>query len=468
MNTIAATHANALPLKTRDIRYHFHPQTNAKAHEQRGPLIVDRGEGCYFFDADGKRLLDMHAGLWCTALGLSETRLRDAAVRQFDRLAYGQTFEHKSTEPVIELADALIRLAPVPMSKVQFQSSGSEANDTAVKMAWFYWTALGQPQRRKIISRTKAYHGTTAVAASMSDFAHMHGSFGLPLPGFLHVPHPDTYRGRKPDESEAEYATRLAAELEETIVREGPDTIAAFIAEPVMGAGGIYTPPETYFEKIREVLDRYGVLLISDEVICGFGRTGRWWGCQTFNVRPDIITCAKALSASYLPISAVMFNEKVYETLKAGSDAAIAFGHGYTYGGHPVCAAVALEALRIYEEDRVIDNVPARGAALRKGLESLSDHPLVGSVRGSGLMIGVELVKDKETKTGFEAKQKVGARMHEICLTHGLNTRALGGHTMAFTPPLIISDAEINEGVEACAKALDELYGMLKADGSLL
>ena len=468
MSTIAASRANTLPLKERDIRYHFHPQTDATSHERSGPLIVDRGEGCYFFDADGRRFLDMHAGLWCTTLGLSETRLRDAAVRQFDRLAYGQTFSHKSSEPVIELADALIRLAPVPMSKVQFQSSGSEANDTAVKMVWFYWIALGQPQRRKIIARTKAYHGTTVVATSMTDFGYMHGSFGLPLPGFLHVPHPDIYRGQKPDESEVEYASRLAAELEETIVREGPETIAAFIAEPMMGAGGIYPPPKTYFEKIRKVLDRHGVLLIGDEVICGFGRTGNWWGSQTFNVQPDIITCAKALSASYLPISAVMFNEKVYEVLKAGSDAAGVFGHGYTYGGHPVCAAVALEALRIYEEDRVIDNVPSRGAVLRQGLESLSDHPLVGNIRGCGLMIGVELVKDKETKTGFEAKQKVGTRMHEICLTHGLNTRALGGHTMAFTPPLIISDAEINEGVQVFSKALNELHGALKADGSLL
>lgn len=463
--TSKAWGANVPSISERDKAYHFHPQTNAALHQKNGPLIVDKGEGCYFIDDSGKRYLDMHAGLWCTSLGLSEPRLRDAAIRQFDKLAYSHTFAHKTSEPVVELAEALIRLAPVPMSKVQFQCSGSEANDTAVKMAWFYWKALGQPGRRKIISRTRAYHGTTTVGASMTYLPFMHEDFGLPLPGFLHVPHPDLYRGMLPGESDTAYAARLAADLEETIVREGPETIAAFIAEPVMGAGGIYPPPATYFREIAAVLNRYGILFIADEVICGFGRTGHWWGTQAFGLQPDIITTAKALSAAYLPISAIMLNEKVYSVLEEGSGKAGNFGHGFTYGGHPVCAAVAVEAIRIYEEDRIIERAAERGRLMGQKLAALRDHPLVGDVRGLGLMWGVELVLDKEAKTSFPSDAKIGARMHDICSARGLNTRALGGHTMALTPPLIISEAEIEEAVDIFSGALDELWQQVDGSG---
>jgi 4-aminobutyrate--pyruvate transaminase len=454
-------------LRERDIRYHMHPQTNAASHEKIGPTIVTGGDGCYFIDETGKRYLDMHAGLWCTSLGFSEKRLKEAAARQFDRLAYSQTFGHRASEPVIELAEKLVALAPVPMSKAMFQCSGSEANDTAVKMAWYYWNALGEPERRKVVARTKAYHGTTVVAASLTHLPHMHASFGLPLPGFLHVSHPDFYRGAAPGESEADYAERLIAELEAVIEREGPDTIAAFIAEPVMGAGGLYVPPDGYFEKLQGLLERHGILLIADEVICGFGRTGAWWGSQTFAIKPDILTCAKALSSAYLPISAVLVNERLYEVMRDESERIGTFGHGYTYGGHPVCAAVANEALRIYEEENLIVRAAERGRKLRSRLKALEDHPLVGEVRGVGLMWGVEVVKDKASRSSFDPKQKIGQKLSDICFARGLNTRALGGQVMAFTPPLIISDAEIDLAVDIFSEGLDELYGFVRQEGLL-
>jgi 4-aminobutyrate--pyruvate transaminase len=451
-------------LREMDIASHLHAQTNLKAHETTGPLIVAGGEGCYFYDDSGKRYLDMHAGLWSLSLGLGNERLAEAAARQFKTLAYAQTFGHRSSEPVIELCDALVNLAPVPMSKAMLQSSGSEANDTAVKIAWYYWNSRNEPGRRKIIARKRAYHGTTAVAASLTDLPHMHAGFGLPLPGFLHVSCPDTYRGPNEGESEAEFATRLAEELDATIRREGPETIAAFIAEPVMGAGGIYTPPDTYFPKIREVLDRYGILLIADEVICGFGRTGSWWGSQSYGVQPDMITSAKALSSSYLPISALMINQKIYETIADKSDSVGVFGHGYTYGGHPVCAAVALETIRIYQEDALIDRAAGLDAVMRRHLEPLKDHPLVGDVRGRGLMWGVEVVADKQTKKAFEPAQKVGARVSNACFQKGLNTRAVGGHVLAFTPALIVTEEEISTAAGLLTDALDQVEAELKQE----
>jgi 4-aminobutyrate---pyruvate transaminase len=454
-------------LRDRDIRFHMHPQTNPALHERLGPTVVTGGDGCYFIDQGGKRYLDMHAGLWCTSLGFSEPRLKEAAIRQFDRIAYMQTFAHRTTEPVIELSERLIEIAPNGLSKVMFQSSGSEANDTAVKMAWYYWHASGQPQRRKIIARTKSYHGTSVVGASLTHLPHMHASFGLPLPGFLHVAHPDIYRGMQAGESESEYASRLVRDLEETIQNEGPDTIAAFFAEPVMGAGGLYPPPATYFEKLQALLRRYDILFVADEVICGFGRTGNWWGSDTFGLTPDLLTCAKALSSAYLPISGLLVSDRIYDVVRRESDRIGVFGHGYTYGGHPVCAAVAAETLRIYKEEGLIARAAERGRRLERKLKELADHPLVGNVRGVGLMWGAEIVKDKETGVAFDPELKVGQELSNICFKRGLNTRPLGGHTMAFTPPLIISDAEIDLGLDIFAKSLDELSGWLHSRGLL-
>jgi 4-aminobutyrate--pyruvate transaminase len=440
-----------------DRNFHMHPQANTQAQERDGSLVITEGQGCYFFDDKGKRYLDMHAGLWCTALGLGDTRLRDAAVRQFDRLAYSAVFGQRTTEPVAELAQRLIELAPPGMVKATFQGSGSEANDTAVKIVWSYWRAHGQPERRKIIARTKAYHGSTIVAASLTDLSHMHDSFGLPLPGFLHVPHPDCYRGKHDTETDAMYAQRLAQELEAAILKEGPESVAAFIAEPVMGAGGLYVPPAGYFPAISAVLDKYGILLIADEVICGFGRTGNWWGSETLDIRPDIITCAKALSSAYLPISAVLVNERVYDALKQESDRVGLFGHGYTYGGHPVCAAVACEALRIYKDEGLVQQAAEKGKVLEQRLRSLEGLAHVGDIRGMGLMWGVEIVRDKATKAAFEPSLKAGQNLSARCFEKGLNTRALGGHTMAFTPPLVVSVDQLDSAVNILGEALREM-----------
>ncbi len=451
-------------LSRRDAAHHLHPQTNLLLHETVGANVVTRGDGCYFYEENGKRYLDMAAGLWCTAVGLNDKRLPAAAARQFEALPYMQTFNHRTTEPVVELCEMLTRLAPVPMSKVMLQTSGSEANDTAVKIVWYYWAAKGQPSRRKIIARKRAYHGTTAVAASMTDLPHMHAAFGLPLPGFLHVSCADTYRGMAAGESEEAYATRLADELEQRIIAEGPETIAAFIAEPMMGAGGLFVPPATYFEKIRAVLDRYEILLIADEVITGLGRTGNWWGSQTFNVKPDIITSAKALSSAYLPISAVMINDRVFDGIKEQSAQLGVFGHGYTYGGHPVSAAVACEAIRIYEQDGLVERSATMGARLSERLRAIAEHPLIGNIRGTGLMWGVELVKDKASKTNYADAAKVGYRVSAACLERGVSIRPLG-NVLSFSPALIIEQEQLDFAVDVFESALNQIILDLRRDG---
>ena len=315
-------------LHARDIASHLHPQTNMRLHESVGPLVIERGDGVFVIDSEGHRMLDGMAGLWCTSLGFSEPRLVEAASRQMARLPYQQTYTHRSSPPVIDLAEKLLALAPVPMSKVMFHASGSEAVDTAIKLVWYYHAGIGKPEKRKIIGRMRGYHGTTIGAASLTGLPNMHTGFGLPLPGFFHVACPHYYRGGALGESEADYATRLAEELEELILREGPETIGAFFAEPVMGAGGVIVPPATYFEKIQAVLRRHDVLLVADEVICGFGRTGNVWGSQTFGLRPDLLTCAKNLSSAYFPIAAVMMTEAVYAGIADHTAALDGFGHG--------------------------------------------------------------------------------------------------------------------------------------------
>ena len=450
------------PLHAADIAFHIHSQTNLSVHEQVGPTVMVRGEGIYTWDDQGKRYLDAMSGMWSAALGYSEERLAQAALRQMQALPYHQNFAHRSTEPAIQLAERLIQLAPVPMSKVLFACSGSEANDTAIKLAWYYWSAVGQPQRRKIIARNRAYHGTTIASASLTGLPHLHQDFGLPLPGFLHVTCPHYYREGLPGESEEAFSTPLAAELESLIEREGADTIAAFFAEPLMGTGGVITPPAGYFEKIHTVLKRHGILLVADEVICGFGRTGNWWGSQTFGLQPDMLTCAKALSASYLPISALMISEGIYQAMRSQSEKIGVFGHGFTYGGHPVPAAVALECLNIYEERRLPEHAARVGARLGAGLRRLAEHPLVGEVRGEGLMWGVELVADKASKAAFPREWKVGLAASQQTEANGVTARALND-SVVFAPPLIISEGEVDLVLEAFTKGLDATLDKLVA-----
>ena len=351
-------------LATRDVETLVHPYTNLSRFRDTGPLIVERGQGVYVYDTDGKPYIEAMAGLWCTALGYGNEELVEAAAAQMRKLSFAHLFSGKSHDPAIELAEKLKEIAPVPISKVFFCSSGSEANDTQVKLVWYLNNALGRPSKKKIVSRVKGYHGVTIVAASLTGLAANHRDFDLPLPGFLHTSCPHHYRFAQDGESEEQFATRLADELEALIVKEGPDTVAAFIAEPVMGAGGVIVPPKTYFEKIMAVCTKYDVFMISDEVICGFGRLGTTFGCEKLNFKPHSISIAKALSSAYLPIAGVMIPEAMYQALLAESKKIGVFGHGFTYGGHPVSAAVALKALEIYTRDRVFADRSGTGAAI--------------------------------------------------------------------------------------------------------
>ena len=448
----------------RDIAYAVHPYTNLKRHLETGPLVITRGEGVRVFDEDGKGYIEGLAGLWCTSLGFSEERLAEAGARALRRLPYYHNFAGKAAGPTIDLSEKLIDLSPVPMSKVFFANSGSEANDSAIKLIWYYNNALGRPEKKKIISRVRAYHGVTVASASLTGLLPNHRDFDLPLDRFLHADCPHHYRLAEKGESEEDFATRLAENLEKLILAEGPDTVAAMFAEPVMGAGGVIVPPATYFDKIQPVLKRHDVLLVADEVICGFGRTGNMWGCQTFGIKPDMITCAKALSSGYLPISAVMISEPIWQAMVKESEKIGVFGHGFTYSGHPVAAAVALETLAIYEERDIVEHVRAVAPLLQDGLRRFADHPLVGEVRGIGLVGAVELVANKATKQPFELTQGVGAYLGKRAEANGLMVRPLVD-SIAFAPPLVIAAAEIEEMLDSFGRALEETWTWVKASG---
>lgn len=455
-------------LQARDIAHHLHPYTNAVRHEDIGPLVITRGDGVRVYDDEGKDYIEALAGLWCTALGWGEERLAKVAYEQMVKLPFYHAFTHKSHEPAIELAEALIGLAPQtphgPFSKVFFANSGSEANDTAIKLIRYYNNARGKPDKKKILSRQKAYHGVTLATASLTGLPINHGDFDLPMPGVLHAGCPHHYRFAEPGESEEDFATRRAEELERLILDEGPDTIAAMFAEPVMGAGGVIVPPATYFQKIQAVLRKYDILLVADEVICGFGRTGHRWGSETFGIQPDLLTCAKALSSGYLPISALMVSEPVYQVVRDNTGKLGGFGHGFTYSGHPVAAAVANETLKIYAERDVIGHVQATAPHFQAALTALADHPLVGEARGVGLIGALEMVADKDSKAPFEPFGKVGLKAIETLQTNGVISRAMGD-TLAFSPPLVITERDIDALFARVRRSLDEVRDWAVAEG---
>lgn len=440
----------------RDIRSHLHPYTNADQHQAIGPHIFVRGEGIYVFDDAGKRYVEGLAGLWCASLGFSEKRLVAAATRQLDTLPFYHNFSHKAVEPAIELADYLVSRAPTPMSKVFFTNSGSEANDTQVKLVWYYNNVLGRPKKKKIIARKGAYHGITVAAGSLTGLVYAQQGFDLPIANVLHADCPHFYHHAEPGESEEQFSARLAANLEALIEREGADTVAAFIAEPFLGAGGVIPPPKGYFERIQPILDRHDILFIVDEVISGFYRTGAMFGCETYGLKPDLISLAKALSSAYQPIGAVMLSEKIYQVVVEGSRRFGSFGTGFTYTGHPVPAAVALETQRIYEERDIGAHVRSLIPQFRRRLAGLADHPLVGEARCAGLVGVVELVADKAAKRNFDAKQKVGAWAMTKALDHGLITRALVNDTLALCPPLIITATQVDDMFDRFAATLDD------------
>jgi 4-aminobutyrate--pyruvate transaminase len=343
----------------------------------------------------------------------------------------------------------------VPMSKVFFTNSGSEANDTAMKLIWYRSNALGQPQRKKLISRMRGYHGVTIASASLTGLPNNHRSFDLPIANVLHTSSPHFYKEARPGESEEDFATRLAEDLEALILAEGPDTIAAFFGEPVMGAGGVVVPPRTYWQKIQAVLRKYDILLVADEVICGFGRTGNMFGSTTYDMQPDMIVLSKQISSSYLPISALLINEKVFGPIADESSRIGTLGHGFTAGGHPVAAAVALETIKIIEERGLVAHAAEMGARLQNGLRALAGHPLIGEVRGVGLIAAIELVADKETRKGLDPVGKLGMMVNGIMQKNGIITRAMGD-ALAFCPPLIVTPAQIDEILLQLGRSLDE------------
>ena len=448
----------------RDIATSIHPYTNLKAHETEGPLVITEGDGVFVRDENGKSYLEGLAGLWCASLGFSERRLAEAAYQQMLKLPFYHTFAHKAHDIGIELAEKLLSIAPVPMAKVFFVNSGSEANDTVVKLVWYYNNALGRPQKKKIISRVKAYHGVTVASASLTGLPNNHRDFDLPIANILHVDCPHFYRFGQPGETEEAFASRLAESLEQRILSEGPETVAAMIGEPIMGAGGVLLPPATYWEKVQAVLKKYDVMLIADEVICGFGRTGNMWGSTTYGLKPDMVACAKALSASYMPIGAVMVSANIYDALVKQSEKIGVFAHGFTYSGHPVTSAVALETLKIYEERDLISHVREIAPQMQSWLRRFQDHSLVGEVRGIGLIGAIELVANKAAKTPFDAKAGVGGFLAKRAQHHGLIIRPLGD-TIAFCPPLIIKEDEIDLMFERFSRALDDTAEMVRERG---
>jgi 4-aminobutyrate---pyruvate transaminase len=449
----------------RDIANVLHPYTDLEAHQQIGPVVMSRGKGVRVWDESGKEYIESVAGLWCAALGFDNERLVQAATNQMRKLPFYHAFTAKSHEPMIDLAEMLIARAPVPMSKVFFANSGSEANDSAIKMVWYLNNALGRPLKKKIIGRVKGYHGITIGSASLTGLAANHRSFDVPLPGFLHTMTPHFYHGALAGESEDDFATRCANELEKLILDEGPETVAAMWAEPIMGAGGVILPPRGYFPKIQAVLRKYDVLLVADEVICGFWRTGAYWGSQTFDIAPDIVVCAKALSSSFLPISAVMVNDVVFQALAKESHEIGTFGHGFTYSGHPVPAAVAIETLKLYDELEIGAHVGSVGPYMQAELRRrFADRPLVGEIRGCGLIAAVELVADKASHKNFDPKSKVGPRLTRMCEENGVIVRVVTNDSLCLSPPLVIAKEEISEMLDRVAKSLDDLTVQLRRE----
>ncbi|HET8918337.1 MAG TPA: aspartate aminotransferase family protein [Xanthobacteraceae bacterium] len=451
-------------LAARDVETLVHPYINLASFRETGPLIIERAHGVYVYDTEGKPYIEGMAGLWCTALGYGNEELVQVAAEQMRKLSFAHLFTGRSHDPAIELAEKLKEIAPVPISKVFFCNSGSEANDTQVKLVWYLNNALGRPQKKKIISRMKAYHGVTVAAASLTGLPANHRDFDLPLPGFLHAGCPHHYRFAQEGETEEAFATRLAAELEALILKEGPDTVAAFIAEPVMGAGGVIVPPQNYFEKIGAVCAKYDVFTVSDEVICGFGRLGTAFGCEKLNFVPHAISVAKALSSAYLPIAGVMIPEIMYQALLSESKKIGVFGHGFTYGGHPVSAAVALKAIEIYSRDRIFERAAERAPQFQARLVALNSHPLVGEARGLGLIGGVELVANKKTRQAFAPGQGVGPRAVRFAEDEGLIVRAVMGDILTLCPPLIITAAEVDELFDRLSRALDKTLDWVRRE----
>jgi L-2,4-diaminobutyrate transaminase len=435
----------------------FHPFTSVADLLRDGPRVMTEGKGVRVKDIRGREYLDGMAGLWCVNLGYGRREISDAMAAQSRRLSFFHAFNGLSTDVTIECAQALLARAPVPMARVFFGASGSDANETQLKLIWYYNNLLGRPKKKKIIGRWNGYHGSGVATASLTGLPGMHALFDLPLGPILHTTCPHYYRQAPAGMTEREFSRHLAAELNSMIEREGPETIAAFFAEPVMGAGGLIPPPEGYFEEIVPVLRRHDVLLVLDEVVSGFGRLGTYWGSQTFKLEPDLITTAKGVTSGYFPMSVCFVSPRIWHVIEEGSAKAGLFGHGYTYSAHPVGAAAALATLKLIDDEKVVHHVAELGPYLQKQMRAaVGEHPLVGEVRGLGFMLGIELVKDRATKTAFPREALVGRRLLKMLFERGLISRALGD-TLVFAPPLVIERADLDELVAKFKDGLEAI-----------
>jgi putrescine---pyruvate transaminase len=433
-----------------DRAHHLHPFTDTALLNREGVRVITKAEGVYLWDSEGRRLIDGMAGLWCVNLGYGRKELAEAAYRQMLELPYYNTFFKTATPPSVELSKVLVDLAPEGLNHVFYASSGSEANDTIVRMVRHFWNLMGKTDKKTIISRIYGYHGSTMASASLGGMTAMHAQADLPLPGFVHIIPPYWY-GLSEDMTPDEFGLFAARKLEDKILELGADKVGAFIAEPIQGAGGVLIPPKTYFPEIQRICRKYDVLLIADEVICGFGRTGRWFASEHFDIRPDFMTLAKGITSGYLPLSAVMVGDRVAAALSQGGE----FAHGFTYSGHPVPCAVALENIRILKDEGIIERVAVEtGPYLQKRLKELESHPLVGEVRGLGFIAAIELVKDKKGREFFDPIGEVGLICRDHCFANGVVLRATRD-TMLVSPPLVMSRGQIDELVEGARRCLD-------------
>lgn len=458
--TAITNHMPTAELQALDAAHHMHPFTHNNELGQKGARIITRAKGVTLTDSEGNQILDAMGGLWCVNIGYGREELAEVAARQMRELPFYNTFFQTTHVPVIALSAKLAELAPGDLNHVFYASSGSEANDTNIRMVRTYWDEMGQPDRKVIISRKNAYHGSSVGSGSLGGMSGMHAQGGMPIPDIHHIDQPYWY-GEGGDSDPEEFGLARARQLEEKIEELGAHRVAAFIAEPIQGAGGVIIPPATYWPEIQRICDKYGVLLIADEVICGFGRTGNWFGSQTMNIRPDIMTIAKGLSSGYAPIGGSIVSDKIAEVINACE-----FNHGYTYSGHPVSCAVALENLRILEEEQIVERVAQdTGPYLQEKWQALADHPLVGEARIVGMMGSLALTPHKESRARFAADAgTAGYICRERCFANNLVMRHVGDR-MIISPPLVITKEEIDTLAERAWASLDQAAAKLKDDG---
>ncbi len=453
-------------LQALDSAHYIHPFTDTAVLAKKGARIIVKGEGVYIWDSEGHKIFDAMSGLWCVNVGYGRKELADAAYAQMMQLPFYNSFFQTTTEPAIRLAKLLADVSPAQFNRVFFSGSGSEGNDTVVRLVRYYWSCLGQPERKTLIGRWNGYHGSTMAGASLGGMEGMHQQGGLPIPDITHIQQPYWFeigRTQYPELSKDEFGLKAASWLEEAILDIGADKVAAFIGEPVQGAGGVIIPPKTYWPEIQRICKKYDVLLVTDEVICGFGRTGNWWGCETFGIEPDLMTFAKGVTSGYVPLGGVMVSDRVADVVIAHGD----FNHGYTYSGHPVAAAVAIANINILRDEKIVEQVAnVTGPYLKKKFEALIDHPLVGDAETCGFMAGLVLVKSKSPITMFDASSGVGMVCRGHCFGNGLIMRAVGDR-MIIAPPLVTTCGQIDEMMALIVKCLDLTYIDVKSRGWL-